>query len=490
MYDKIYSTDKIENLKIFDDIEQKKNFSNYSIELNRLFGEKSYVNFYKNLIERKRPKCSNFISMFQKPKKSAVNRIYDEPFNIEYFEEKLNDMKLKSEQLSYKVKNPYKCRPKMKSITKTKTEQLLQDLQFRKHDKNNTNSKIRLKKDKIYLPDVPDVGRYNPSYDILRKHTYQACFSTSNFHEYNKINTQFNDRELFKVINDRDPVFGKDKRIKQFTLSTSNINNASKTINNESLNQTNRMNKSINNKSINNKSINNKNINNKSINNKSKYASTSPYFNNRKRKIKIKNKKKIKKIDELNNSSNMKDSQILVRTNGDFEGRCQKRINKLYNTGSNFSSDDTKYNTYNSRTMNASGINNLKNNHCFQFKNYSKRKPITYKLNSTTEHFTNSDAINMNLLTRNHNVCIDFNKLSTAKSLQKCVFELEADKNINPPIGAYEPKFDSTSFKLIGNIFLDKKKNPFNKKKRLKRIMFNYNVPSKFLLFQSLNEKK
>jgi hypothetical protein len=467
MYDKIYSTDKIENLKIFDDIEQKKNFSNYSIELNRLFGEKSYVNFYKNLIERKRPRCSNFISMFQKPKKLAANRIYDEPFNIEYFEEKLNDMKLKSDQLSYKVKNPYKCRPKMKSITKTKTEQLLQDLKFRKHDKNNTNSKIRLKKDKIYLPDVPDVGRYNPSYDILRKHTYQACFSTSNFHEYNKINTQFNDRNLFKVINDRDPVFGNDKRIKQITLSTSNINNASKTINNESLNKTNRMNKSIN-------------------NNKSKYATASPYFGNRKRKIKLKNKK----IDELNNSSNMKDSQILVRTNGDFEGRCQKRINKLYSTGSNFSSDDSKYNTYNNRPMNTSGINNLKNNHCLQFKNYSKRKPITYKLNYTTEHFTNSDAFNMNLPTRNNNVCIEFNKLSTAKSLQKCVFELEADKNINPPIGAYEPKFDSTSFKVIGNIFLDKKKNPFNKKKRLKRIMFNYDVPSKFLMFQSLNEKK
>ena len=167
--------------------------------------------------------------------------------------------------------------------------------------------------------------------------------------------------------------------------------------------------------------------------------------------------------EELNNSSkNINDSQILVRTNGDLHSRCQKRINNLYNTSSNFSSDDSKLylsnNIYNNRTINASSIKNLKNNHCLQFKNYSKRKPITNKLNYTIEHFTNPDAFNLNYPTRHKNACIEFNKLSTAKSLQKCVFELEADKNMNPPIGAYDPKFDSTSFKVIGNIFLDKKK--------------------------------
>ena len=484
MYDKIYSTDKIENLKIFDDIEQKKNFSNYSIELNRLFGEKSYVNFYRNLIERKRPRCTNFISMFQKPKKLAANRIFEEPFDIVYFEEKLNDMKLKSDQLKYKVENPYKCRPQMKSITKTKTEQLLNDLKYRKQDKNNSNPKIRLKKDKIYLPEVPDVGRYNPSYDILRKHTYQACFSTSNFHEFNKNNTEFNDRNLFKVINDRDPIYGNDQRIKQITISAINTNN----------------NNSNNNNIINaSKTINNESLSKPKRNNKNKYTNTSPYFRNRKMKLKLKRNNKMNNSnskEELNNSSkNINDSQILVRTNGDLHSRCQKRINNLYNTSSNFSSDDSKLylsnNIYNNRTINASSIKNLKNNHCLQFKNYSKRKPITNKLNYTIEHFTNPDAFNMNYPTRHKNACIEFNKLSTAKSLQKCVFELEADKNMNPPIGAYDPKFDySTSFKVVGNIFLDKKKKTVSNKKRLKKIMFNYNVPSGFLLFQSLNKKK
>ena len=97
MFDKVYSKDNTENLKIFDDIERKKNFSNYSIELNHLFGDKSYDNFYKNLIENKKARCTNFVSMFQKPKNMAGVKIYEEPFNIVNFEEKLKKMKVKSE---------------------------------------------------------------------------------------------------------------------------------------------------------------------------------------------------------------------------------------------------------------------------------------------------------------------------------------------------------------------------------------------------------
>ena len=71
MLDKIYSNDNSENLRIFHDIERRKNFSSYSGELNRFFWEKSYDNFYKNLIEHKRVKCINFASIFQKKKKSG-----------------------------------------------------------------------------------------------------------------------------------------------------------------------------------------------------------------------------------------------------------------------------------------------------------------------------------------------------------------------------------------------------------------------------------
>ncbi len=464
MIDKVYSKDNTENLKIFDDIERKKNFSNYSIELNHLFGDKSYDNFYKNLIENKKARCTNFVSMFQKPKNMAGVKIYEEPFNIVNFEEKLKKMKVKSEKLSYRVKNPYKSRPQMKSITKTKTERMLKRLKNKKlGNKNSKNSKIKFKKDKIYLPEVPDVGRYNPSYDILRKHTYQACFSTSNFHDFNKNNTQFNDRNLFKVLNNTDYKYNfYDNKIRKIYIQTNDINNITKTIN-DNLNKNNQKTLSK---------------------DKKKGISTSPLFNNRKININIINSDK----DEINNSSNIiNDSQILIRTNGDIHSRCQKRINNLYNTSSNFSFDDSKLNS--NKSIYNSGIINLKNNHCLKFNNYSKRKPIINKLNYTVEHFTNAEAFNMNYPGRNNNACIEFNKLSTSKDKQKCYFEVEANKNKNPPLGAYYPKFESTFYRVTTNVFLDKKKIPITNKRKLKKIMFNYDVPSKYLLFQSLNKK-
>ncbi len=95
----------------------------------------------------------------------------------------------------------------------------------------------------------------------------------------------------------------------------------------------------------------------------------------------------------------------------------------------------------------------------------------------------------MNYPGRNNNACIEFNKLSTSKEKQKCYFEVEANKNKNPPLGAYYPKFESTFYRVTTNVFLDKKKIPITNKRKLKKIMFNYDVPSKYLLFQSLNKK-
>ena len=473
MFDKVYSKDNSENLRIFNDIvEPKKNFSNYSVELNRLFGDKTYAAFYKNLIKHKRVKCSNFISIFQKPKKHfAGTKIYDEPFNIANFEEALNNMKLKREKINYRVNNPYISRPPINCVTKIKTEKLLKKIKKQKlATKYKSNSKLKLHKDNIYLPEVPDVGRYNPSYDVLRKHTYQACFSTTNFHDFNKDNKQFNDRKLFVKINDlyfeEDSKFNKDK-IKQISKNANTINNMSKT------------------------EMNNMNKNNKTKLDKKQnlYLSTSPLFKNRNNTKKDNdNNINSNSKEELNNTSNnMSDSQVLIRTNGDLNLRCPKHVTNLYNTSTHFSFDDSK--------MNNSGINdksihfiNLKKNHCLKFDNYSKRKPIITKLNNTMEHFTNAEAFNLNYPIRNKNACIEFNKLSTGKNKQKSTFEFEANKNKYPPLGAYSPKYDSTFGKIIKNIYMNKNNRHFPKKRKLQKIMFNYNVPTKYILFQSLNK--
>ncbi len=122
MIAKIYEIDNLENQHIFHDIEQSKKYSNYSIELNQTFGDKSYEKFYKNLIEHKKARGLNFMSMFQKPKNVTGLKVYEEPFNISEFKSALKAMKIKNDKLLYRIKNPYTTRYKYKSEQKTKEE--------------------------------------------------------------------------------------------------------------------------------------------------------------------------------------------------------------------------------------------------------------------------------------------------------------------------------------------------------------------------------
>jgi len=461
MVDKVYTEDHFENVRIFHDIEKKKKFSTYSLELNRVFGDKSYDNFYQNLIEHKRARGENFIALFQRPKNMNDIKKFDEPFNIATFEVALKNMKLKTDKLNYKIKNPYISRPPNLSITKAKTQKILKNLRHKKLGKKIKN----LKKKNIYLPEVPDVGRYNPSYDVLRKHTYQVSFSTSNFSDYNKNGRPLGERNIFKNLNSTDYSYNTNNFIMNKPLNIKAINEMSKTVQ--------------------------QNINSHRSNlfrKKNLYLSTSQLFN-----IKIMNKE-----DPNNNSGVMNNSQIIIRNNGDAHSRCHKHLNNLYNTNSSFSLDDSKINSSarsnksNSKSKNK--IKNkcktvdksLKNNHCLKFDNYSKRKPLINKFNYTSEHFTNPKAFDLNYPARNRNVCLDFNKLSTSKSKQKCFVDIEASRNKNPPLGLYHPKYNLTSTKTT-NVFLDKKATPLTNDRRLKKILFSYQVPSNYLLFQSLN---
>ena len=430
MVDKIYSKDHLENVRTFQDIKNGKNFSPYSIQLNRVFGDKSYDTIYKNLIEHKRATGGNFWSLFEKPKKVSEMKVYDEPFNKEKFEEALKAMKIKSNELNYRIKNPYASRPLNNSITKVKTQKLLKNISNKKLGKKIVNLKG---KKNIYLPEVPDVGRYNPSYDVLRKHTYQVLFSTNNFTDYNSKTT--------KQINNNSHI------IPKIIENNTNLNESIK------MSKKNRL-----------------------------YVNTSPRTHKRMKQQDGKRKN--------NESETTNFSQIEIRNNGDANSRCHKHINSLYNTNSSLSLEDSKLN--NSSSINNSNFNstvvNLKNNHCLKFDNYSQRKPMVNKLNYTSENFTNPDAFNLNYPIRNKNACVEFNKLSTGKEKQKCIFEVEANKNKNPPLGIYYPRFDSTFSKLTTNIFLDKKIPPITNEKRLKKIILSYKVPSHYLLFNSLNE--
>ena len=471
MVDKIYSKDHNENIRIFQDIDHKKKFSLYSLELNRVFGDKSYEIFYKNLIEHKRAMGGNFLSLFQKPKNTKGLRIYEEPFNSAAFEESLNHMKIKTEKLNYKIKNPYKSRPTNTSITKIKTQNLLNNIKYKKLGKKMKGPHSNINKENIYLPEVPDVGRYNPSYDVLRKHPYQVSFCNSSFNDFNKNGVTISGRNIFKGISETDYAYDFSD-LKQSYIDTTPIKKKS-------------------NISI----IINRNSNLNESQSKSKrkdhlYLSTSPFYNSR-----IIHKRRIKN-STLDNSKINADSQILIRNNGDVHSRCPKHSNNLNNSNSSFSLDDSKNNTKVLNTSNNSGNysknNNtsisLKNNHCLKFDNYSKRRPMINPLSHTSEQFTNPEAFNKNYPVRNKNACVEFNRISTSKQKQKCYFEVEANKNKNPPLGLYRPRYTNTFNKLTTNIYLDKKETPMTNDRRLKEIIYSYYVPSNYLLFDSLNK--
>ena len=138
MTDKIYQIDNLENQQIFHDIEQAKKYSNYSNELNQTFGEKSFDRFYKGLIEHKKARGLNIMSMFQKPKNSTGLKIYDKPFNIIEFKKSLKEMKKRNDKLKYRIKNPYKSRKKTKTNNKTYEANIKTDKKGKKEQKNET----------------------------------------------------------------------------------------------------------------------------------------------------------------------------------------------------------------------------------------------------------------------------------------------------------------------------------------------------------------
>lgn len=485
MIDKIYKKDNYENQQIFHDIEQAKKYSNYSIELNQTFGDKSYDRFYKSLIEHKKARGLNFMSMFQKPKNATGLRMYEEPFNIKDFKSALKTMKKKNDKLLYRIKNPYKSR----KITKEKKENDEENEKKAKSIKKMINtgknkrmekSQNQIKRDKynIYLPDVPDVGRYTPSYKVLDKHSYQVAFCQQNFYDFNKKGNKKNKRAIFndhlKIdynYNDQPLTLEMKQKLEKskiIPISLDLLNNMSKTYNkNGELPNNNELNKSIND-----------------------HYNTSSIFNSVNSRLNTDsniNRNISSNIDTYTNQSNINqntitDSKIFIRTNGDIHSRCPKHINNL-----NLSFNESLNNS-DSFNNSSSYINtNSKNNHILKFETYTKRKPITKRFNYINENFLDT-KVYKSVFPSDQNICIVFDKLSTAKDKQKCFFEVEANRNKYPPLGTYFPNYDH-SFKKLVDIYIDKKSPPMTNKRKLKEIILRYDVPTNYLLFNDLNTK-
>ena len=184
---KVYRKDHKENVKLFRDLRSHKKYSVYATELDRVFGDKSYDIFYNDLLNKKKLNVNNFTKMFEKPVIKGGLKEYEEPFNIKVFNDCLKSMKLKNEELEYKIKHPH----------------TLNSSPYRKYKEEM----LKLKREKnldvaVILPDKPDIGRYNPNYDSIRTHSYYPTFASTDFHNFNKNKSNVNAHQLSLIKKD------------------------------------------------------------------------------------------------------------------------------------------------------------------------------------------------------------------------------------------------------------------------------------------------
>lgn len=166
--DIIYKKDHRENMKLFRDVKSHPKYSIYATELNRVFGDRSYDSFYKGLLENKKMGINNFRKMFEKPVvKGGIKKI-EEPFNIKVFTSCLKKMDTKSKELDYKIKHPH----------------ILNSSHY-KYSKE-VERKLKILATRFRLPDIPDIGRYNPNYDSIRTHSFLPIFASSDYDYFNK----------------------------------------------------------------------------------------------------------------------------------------------------------------------------------------------------------------------------------------------------------------------------------------------------------------
>ncbi len=168
--DMIYKKDHKENMKLFRDVKSHKQYSIYATELNRVFGDRTYDQFYKGLLENKKIHINNFKKMFEKPSvKRGIKKI-EEPFDIKIFTNCLKKMEIKSKELEYKLKHPH----------------ILNTSNYKYYKYNKEMEKLKNPQNKIVLPEIPDIGRYNPNYDSIRTHSFYPIFAPSDYDNFNK----------------------------------------------------------------------------------------------------------------------------------------------------------------------------------------------------------------------------------------------------------------------------------------------------------------
>jgi hypothetical protein len=453
-YQNIYRRDHKENLRIFSDLKGIKEYSSYNIDLNRIFGDNSYNKFHKNLFEGKTINNDNVIKMFQKPFKPTSFKKYEENFSLDQFEKSLNNMKTKDEILNYKIKNPF--------IERMKNSPMYL---FKKEVEKNKNTSINLMKPLI--PEVPEVGRYNPQYNSINKHSFMPFFGDIPSRRYHTI-----ENEILKNNNN----------------SKNNKNNDG----NSNLETNYDIDSELNN--------HNYNLKSKSINKYNHYY-IKKQNNNIYNSIKIDNYKndrredKSEKIFSINSRNNISFSNISDNNsiNNSFnlnnspikDNSKRKRISSGFK--SNISIDNNlPMDADKEKEKELSLDNSIKtrgnSNYSIKVGVYTPKKQIDHP-NIHNSNFKNELP---NYYTPKYTKnTINFNKGNNSLSY---IDKIIIDKNKYPPLGFYEPKYNYIFNSINKNIYLDKNSSLENTpKNRLKQIFSKYRITRDYETVPSLN---
>lgn len=425
----ILTEDRKQNITLFSDLPDTENFSRYSNQLNKIFSYHSYSKFCRNLNKKDEKKIITLKDQMRKWL-SLSNKSKDlkrfEKFDIEKFKSSLEKMEIKELSLYDKKKDYLNKRNYNRKLIYAFTKSKLSEIK---------NKEKHMQK--------PDIGKYNPKYEIIGKHTYQVSFGKS-FYDFNNIKTEDNS-SLAKTKN----IFN----IKSKTAYNNHchLNENSKT-SNKTIIRAKTQTKMT--------GINKINKNIKSRNAKIKNLKTVNLF----KEISLNNfEKEEKSIENLTKKSAFNKGRNNLNIN-DFSHTNEyslffPKLKKKFNINNN-AIENTNINSdsYSNTLFNKSLI---KNNQNFTIRDYS-----------------------LNVKQKGN---VNFNKISSGKK-GVCFFDEVAKKNRIPPVGIYDPSY-SLIFSRTKNVYFNNR----NSNKKLKKKLFNkifadYHPTIEYELFSSLNE--
>jgi len=323
---------------------------------------------------------------------------------------------------------------------------------------------------KSFLPEVPEVGRYNPQYNSINKHSYRVFFGNKPTNRFNTLDNEIvhNENDNSDTLNDKE----NERNNHRFIIKSNSINRS------KNINYFNKINKnqlSIR-KFLDKKPV--KSTLDNRLYNLIKLDRNNLRDNASEKILTIKNSNSISNISDnysnsnsftLNNSP-LKDKTIKIRNKSDFKNKS-----KISNNSSIEIDKDN--------SLDKSMKSKNDNNHCLKFETYTSRKPLAKTIIYNTDIKTELPNYYTSKYIKNN---INYKK---GKNIMSYIDQIISKKDQNPPLGFYQPKYNYVLSNIDKNIYLNRNKIMKDMvQNRLKKIFCNYNISEEYQTVPYLNQ--